>query len=69
MGGAVRLMRTRIRLLAQPESMSSIVSATQQERWFGLALNWCLNRDAVTDTACPVTCPHALHQSNLVACE
>jgi len=27
--GAVRLMRTRIRLLAQPESMRSIVGATQ----------------------------------------
>ena len=27
--GAVRLMRTRIRFLAQPESMRSIVGATQ----------------------------------------
>jgi len=27
--GAVRRMRTRIRLLAQPESMRSIVGATQ----------------------------------------
>ena len=30
--GAVRLMRTRIRLLAQPEPMRSIVGATQQEQ-------------------------------------
>ncbi len=27
--GAVRLMRTHIRLLAQPESMRSIIGATQ----------------------------------------
>jgi hypothetical protein len=27
--GAVRQMRTRIRLLAQPESMRSIIGATQ----------------------------------------
>jgi hypothetical protein len=32
--GAVRRMRTRIRLLAQPESMRSIVGATQRERRF-----------------------------------
>jgi len=32
--GAVRRMRTRIRLLAQPESMRSIVGAIQYERWF-----------------------------------
>ena len=32
--GAVRRMRTRIRLLAQPESMRSIVGATQQEQRF-----------------------------------
>ena len=32
--GAVRLMRTRIRLLAQPEPMRSIVGATQQEQRF-----------------------------------
>ena len=31
---AVRRMRTRIRLLAQPESMRSIVGATQQEQRF-----------------------------------
>ena len=34
--GAVRRMRTRIRLLAQPESMRSIVGATQRERRFCL---------------------------------
>ena len=33
-GGAVRRMRTRIGLLAQPESMRSIVGATQQEQRF-----------------------------------
>ena len=32
--GAVRRMRTRIGLLAQPESMRSIVGATQQEQRF-----------------------------------
>ena len=32
--GAVRRMRTRIRLLAQPESMRSIVGATQREQRF-----------------------------------
>ncbi|MDA9894118.1 hypothetical protein N9D24_00020 [bacterium] len=32
--GAVRLIRTRIRLLAQPESMRTIVGATQQEQRF-----------------------------------
>ena len=31
---AVRRMRTRIRLLAQPESMRSIVGATQREQRF-----------------------------------
>ena len=35
--GAVRRMRTRIGLLAQPESMRSIVGATQRERRRGLA--------------------------------
>ena len=34
MKGAVRRMRTRIGLLAQPESMRSIVGATQQEQRF-----------------------------------
>ena len=34
LGGAVRLIRTRIRLLAQPESMRTIVGATQQEQRF-----------------------------------
>ena len=32
--GAVRRMRTRIRLQAQPEPMRSIVGATQQEQRF-----------------------------------
>ena len=32
--GAVRRMRTRIGLLAQPESMLSIIGATQRERRF-----------------------------------
>ena len=35
--GAVRRMRTRIGLLAQPESMRSIVDATQREQQHGLA--------------------------------
>jgi len=34
--GAVRRMRTRIGLLAQPEPMRSIVGATQQEQRRGL---------------------------------
>jgi hypothetical protein len=29
--GAVKLMRTRIRLLAQPKSMRSIIDATRRE--------------------------------------
>ena len=33
----IKLMRTRIRLLAQPESMRSIVGATQRERRRGSA--------------------------------
>ena len=33
--GAVRRMRTRIRLQAQPEPMRSIVGATQQEQRHG----------------------------------
>ena len=32
--GAVKLMRTRIRLLAQPESIRSIIDATQSEQRF-----------------------------------
>ena len=32
--GAVRQMRTRIGLLAQPKSMRSIIGATQQEQRF-----------------------------------
>ena len=32
--GSVKRMRTRIGLLAQPESMRSIIGATQQERRF-----------------------------------
>jgi hypothetical protein len=35
--GAVKLMRTRIGLLAQPKSMRSIIDATQREQWHGLA--------------------------------
>ena len=34
---AVKLMRTRIRLLAQPKSMRSIIDATQREQRYGLA--------------------------------
>ena len=43
--GAVKLMRTRIRLLAQPESMHSIIDATQREQRHGSAGNWCVNGD------------------------
>ena len=35
--GAVKLMRTRIRLLVQPESMRSIIGATRREQRHGLA--------------------------------
>ena len=35
--GAVRRMRTRIRLLAQPKSMRSIIGATQREQPLGSA--------------------------------
>ena len=41
-------MRTRIGLLAQPNSMRSITDATQREQRHGLALNWRVNSDAVT---------------------
>ena len=34
---AVKLMRTRIGLLAQPKSMRSIIDATQREQRHGLA--------------------------------
>ena len=34
---AVKLMRTRIGLLAQPKSMRSIIDATQREQQHGLA--------------------------------
>jgi hypothetical protein len=36
---AVKIMRTRIRLLAQPKSMRSIIDATQREQRHGSALN------------------------------
>ena len=35
--GAVKLMRTRIGLLAQPKSMRSIIDATQREQRHGSA--------------------------------
>ena len=35
--GAVKLMRTRIRLLAQPKSMRSIIDATEREQRHGSA--------------------------------
>jgi len=44
---AVKLMRTRIRLLAQPKSIRSIIDATQREQRHGLAWNWCVNKDGV----------------------
>ena len=47
-GGAVRRMRTRIRLLAQPESMRSIVGATQREQRHGSAGNCLMSRSGVT---------------------
>ena len=42
---AVRRMRTRIRLLAQPESMRSIIDATQREQRHGLAWGLSVGRD------------------------
>jgi len=44
--GAVNLMKTRIRLLAQLKLMRSIIDATQREQWHGWAWNWGENRDA-----------------------
>ena len=35
--GAVKLMRTRIGLLAQPKSMRSIIDATRRDQWHGSA--------------------------------
>ena len=37
LNGAVKLMRTRIGLLAQPKSMRSIIDATQREQRHGSA--------------------------------
>jgi hypothetical protein len=34
--GAVKLMRTRIRLLPQPKSMRSTIATTQREQQHGL---------------------------------
>ena len=34
---AVKIMRTRIRLLAQPKSKRSIIDATRREQWHGSA--------------------------------
>ena len=45
--GAVKLMRTRIGLLAQPKSMRSIIDATRQKQRHGSAWNWCVNRDDI----------------------
>ena len=52
---AVKLMRTRIGLLAQPKSMRSIIDATRREQQHGLAWNWCVNRDGVPAV------PHTQH--------
>jgi len=38
-GGAVKLMRTHIGFLAQPESMRSTISAANREQRLGSALN------------------------------
>ena len=46
---AANLMRTRIGLLAQPNSMRSITDATQREQRHGLAWNWCVNRNGGSD--------------------
>ena len=42
--GAIKPIRTRIRVLAQPKSMRSIVDATRREQRHGLARNWCVTR-------------------------
>ena len=44
---AARLIRTHLRLLAQPKSICSIIDATQREQQHGLASNRCVNRDGV----------------------
>ena len=40
-------MRTRIRFLAQPKSMRSIIDVTQRGQLHGLAWNWCVNKDGI----------------------
>ena len=40
-------MRTRIRLLVQPESMRSTIDATQLENWLYSARNWGMNKGGV----------------------
>ena len=53
--GAVRRIRTRIGLLAQPESMRSIIGATQREKLRSSAWNWFANRGGVP-AASQLTC-------------
>ena len=48
-------MRTRIRLLAQPESMRSRIEATQREKLRSSAWNWFANRGGVP-AASQLTC-------------
>ena len=51
--GSFKLMKTRIRLLVQPKSMSAIIDATQREQRHGLAWNWCVSRDAQPNKITP----------------
>ena len=56
--GAVRRMRTRIELLAQPGSMRSIIGATQRKQRHGSAYNWCVSKGSVIAASQPTEPPH-----------
>ena len=51
--GAVKQMKTRIGLAAQPKSMRSTIDAIRREQRHGLARNWCVNRDVQPNKITP----------------
>ena len=55
-GGAVKLMKTRIRSLPQPKSMRPIIVATQREQRHGLVWNRYVNKNS--DPATPDAQPN-----------
>ena len=61
--GAVNLITTRIRLLALPKSMRSIIDATQLEQRYGLAWIWRVGRNERANK----TTPQRIYASNTIA--